>query len=345
MTTSRRTTRRPWVRWSDERLLNVRLCDLGLKIEGTDLQPRVERLYEELAERDIRLRPHVWLSSEWFSPDGIPGIAIPFYLAHDRLIRLEKKMMLGGVDGAGDTQCMRLLRHEAGHCVCTAYRLHYRPIWRETFGSFTQPYPQSYQPKPNSRDFVLHLDWWYAQAHPAEDFAETFAVWLRPHNRWKRLYEGWPAMRKLQRVDQMMQDIARATPPIRQRKLIEPLSEIRMTLGEHYHRKRKQYAQEWPEFFDRDLRKLFTDDPARARGESAAAFFRRERSHIRALVAHWTGVAPYTIEQVLRDMIDRCKELKLRLAHSPARTRTHAMLMITVQTMHHLHRGNYRYAL
>ena len=26
----------------------------------------------------------------------------------------------------------------------------------------------------------MHLDPWYAQSHPDEDFAETFAVWLTP---------------------------------------------------------------------------------------------------------------------------------------------------------------------
>ena len=87
----------------------------------------------------------MWLSSEWFSPDGIPGIAIPFYLAHPRLRKLEHRQILE-VEGGTEGECMRILRHEAGHAIDTAYRLHRRKRWREIFGSFSQPYPDSYRP-------------------------------------------------------------------------------------------------------------------------------------------------------------------------------------------------------
>ena len=196
-----------WEHLGDEELLDVRLCDLPLRIEGTVMEERVNRLYEELAERGIRLKPHVWFSEEWFSPDGVPGIAIPFYLAHPRLMKLERKKM-HQVEGGTDTECMRILRHEAGHVLDNAFRLHYRRQWRELFGSFTQPYPDSYKPKASSRRHVLHLNAWYAQVHPAEDFAETFAVWLTPRSRWRRRYQGWPALRKLEYIDQLMAEIA-----------------------------------------------------------------------------------------------------------------------------------------
>jgi len=335
------------IRWStvtDAKLLDVRMSDMKLNMSRSPVWPRVRRLYDELKSRRIVHRPHVWFSSEWFSPDHIPGIAIPFYLANPRLMKLEERMMLE-VEGGSEAHCMRLLRHEAGHTVCTAYRLNLRRRWQQLFGKYSQPYPAAYQPKPYSRNYVVHFDWWYAQAHPAEDFAETFAVWLRPGSRWRQEYRGWPALRKLEYVDQLMREIADEQPTVRSRRHIEPVGELKMTLREHYQRRRRQLSDEWPEFFDRELRRVFSESTRFARRETAAAFLRRMRPSIREVVAEWTGVPSYTIDQVLRDMIDRCKELKLRVKLTRKEAELHAMLMVTVQTMVYLHRGHYKIAL
>jgi len=163
---------------TDRQLLDLRLCDLPVRIPGTQLEQRLKRLYRELRGRSLEFRPHVWLAEEWFTPDGVAGFAIPFYLAHPRLMKLERSQMLE-VEGATESECMRILRHEAGHAIDNAFRLHARQSWTDTFGSYRVPYPEWYQPQPDSRDYVLNLDAWYAQAHPAEDFAETFAVWLK----------------------------------------------------------------------------------------------------------------------------------------------------------------------
>ncbi|HEX7008649.1 MAG TPA: putative zinc-binding metallopeptidase [Phycisphaeraceae bacterium] len=347
MSQPRRSTtraRRPWwTKLPEGELLDVRLCDLGLKVQGA-LAQRVERLYEELDRKGLGFRPHTWLSSEWFSPDGVPGIALPFYLAHPRLTRLEQKQMLKA-EGAGVAECMRILRHEAGHCIDTAYRLHRRRGWRETFGRFTEPYPQFYRPRPRSRDHVLHLSGWYAQAHPAEDFAETFAVWLQPGSKWRQRYKGWPALHKLEYVDQLMQQIAGQPPAVRSRAQIEPLSQIRTTLRQHYRRKRMYYADEFPDFYDADLRKLFSSEKRYRHHPTAASFLRRIRPQLRQVVAEWTGTHPYTIDQLLRDMIDRSKELRLRLMRSERYTREQAMILVAVQTMNFLHSGYQRVAL
>jgi len=331
-------------RLSDEALLDLRMCDLGLSVETPTLRRRVQRLYDDLERKGLNFRPHAWLSSEWFSPDGVPGIAIPFYLAHPRLAKLEKSRMLQ-VEGGSESQCIKILRHEAGHCIDTAYRLHRRKKWRELFGSFAEPYPEVYNPKPGSRQYVLHLDWWYAQAHPAEDFAETFAVWLSPGSRWRSRYKGWPALRKLEYVDALMKEIAGEPAPVRSRRKVEPLSQDRTPLREHYRRKRRFYADEWPEFYDADLRKLFSDDPKYRDRPNAAAFLRSVRPQVREAVARWTGTHAYTVDQVLRDMIDRCKELKLRLAVPKRQAKTEAMMMVAVQTMSFLHTGKRRVAL
>ena len=223
--------------------LDTRFCDLNLSVRGTQLEQRVARLYSELASQGIRFRPHVWLSTEWFSPDGVPGIALPFYLADPRLTALERRMV-GEVEGMSETEGMKLLRHEMGHVVCTAFRLHYKPSWRQVFGRFGAPYPNVYRPDQSSRDYVLHLDDWYAQAHPAEDFAETFAVWLGRPKRWRREYRGWPALRKLEYVDRLMREhVCGQRPKVTSRRQVEPLRENRTSLRAYYAAKTEHYAK------------------------------------------------------------------------------------------------------
>ena len=327
----------PWVSLSDEALLEYRLCDLGLRTEGTALERRVDRLYDELLRAGLRFRPYVWLSTDWFTPDGHTGFAVPFYLAHPRLTRLELRRMLE-VEGGTETSCMRVLRHEAGHALDTAYRLHFKKDWRETFGSYSRPYPELYRPKPGSRRFVLHLEGWYAQAHPAEDFAETFAVWLKPRSTWRRRYREWPvALRKLEYVDGLMREISGSAPRVRSRARLEPVSQLTMTLGEYYSKKTQRYGVNWSDAYDRDLERLFSSDPRYLSRPSAAAYLRGIRGEIRETVAEWTGTHSYTIDQVLQEMIERCRELRMRLKLSPRRAKTQAILLLTVHTMNCLH--------
>jgi hypothetical protein len=329
--------RRIWARYDDDRLLELRFRDLGLKLERTVIKRRVDRLYDELARRGLRFRPHVWLSTDWFSPDGVPGIAIPFYLAHPRLARLEARQMLE-VEGGSEAACMRILRHEAGHAIDSAYRLHFKKRWRQVFGLYSRPYPRYYRPKPKSRDYVVHLDAWYAQAHPSEDFAETFAVWLKPRSDWRTRYKDWRvARRKLEYVDGLMAQIGDQPQRVKTRERVDPLSRLSQTLGEYYERKRGHYGAEVSDLYDRDLRRLFSDDRRYAGRPSAASFLRSIRKEIRDSVVEWTGTHAYTIDQVLQEMIDRSRELRLRLTTDPSRAKTQAMILLTVQTMNTLH--------
>ena len=323
-------------------MLDERLRNLDLRIERTWLSACVERVQEELEERGIRFRPHVWLSSEWFSPDRIPGIAIPFYLAHPRLIQLERKQMLE-VEGGTEAHCMRILRHEAGHALDTAYRLHFKPEWSKVFGRYSEPYPETYRPRPNSRSFVLHLDSWYAQAHPAEDFAETFAVWLTPRSRWRKRYREWPTVqRKLQYVDRVMKEhVAGQAPRVVSRARVDPANRSSLTLREYYDEKRKRYSVQGNYQYDRDLRRLFSNEPRYANRPTGASVLRSMRREIRTTVAEWTGAPAYTIDQVLQELIDRCRALKLRVAIPASQIKTQATLLSTVQTMTCMHVGRY----
>src|SRR5882757_7114017 len=122
-----------WARLPDEKLLQLRLKDLGVTVEGTWLQGCVDDLHNELGRKGLRIRPHAWISSEWFSSDDTPGIAIPFYLAHPRLMRLERKMIID-VEGGSVPECMRILRHEAGHVIQHAYQFQTRRPCQRLFG-------------------------------------------------------------------------------------------------------------------------------------------------------------------------------------------------------------------
>lgn len=333
-----------WADFSDEELLRTRMCDLDVRVVDTLLEKRVERLGEELQARGISFRPHCWLSDEWFSPDGVPGIGIPFYLAHPRLARLERKQMLD-VEGGTEEWCMRILRHEAGHAIDVAFRLHRRRSWRETFGKFSQPYPDYYDPKPYSKSYVRHLDNWYAQSHPAEDFAETFAVWLKPRSRWRSQYRTWPAIRKLEYIDRLMAQIAGIKPTDISRRHVAPLRQMRRTLAEHYQEKRARYGLDHPDFHDRDLRRVFSDSADDTHHLSAATFLRSMRRELRRTVAKWTGEYQYTIDQVLDEIIERCETLDLKVDREEEPTRGDMLVMLTVQTMEYLHGGHHRLAL
>jgi hypothetical protein len=328
-------------RLTDEQLLDLRLCDLPLKIEGTVLEGRVARLYEELDGRRLAVKPHVWLSEEWFTPDEVPGFAIPFYLAHPRLSRLERKKMLE-VEGGSEKECLRIMRHEAGHAIDNAFHLHGRQRYRELFGSSSCYYPDWYKPRPNSLDFVLHLPAWYAQAHPCEDFAETFAVWMAPGSRWRKRYKDWPALRKLEYVDELMRRLAGKLPPDLSREVVEPLSEIEITLREHYASKQQRYALDWPPEYDRELLRIFAPGPQNKSCPGAAGFLRRHRRRLCKEVAEGTGVHNYAIDQVLAHIINRCRELKLRVCLDQEVAREKALVLLTVQTMKGIDSGYHR---
>src|ERR1700728_3545172 len=260
----------PWTRLSDEELLNLRFCDLKLTIEGSALRRRIGRLYVDVEKRGIHFPPHVWLSEEWFSPDGVPGIAVPFYLAHPRLEQLERRIMREA-EGGNSRWFMRILRHEAGHALDNAYRLRRRKRWREIFGPASLQYPAHYKARPGSRRYVHHLGEWYAQAHPTEDFAETFAVWLKPRSNWRTTYAEWPAFHKLQLVDELMESVRRRRPPGRNRRPVEPISADTRTLAQYYRRRlqrRRHYRRGLAEEL---LRKLFSSDRPRSGAMRASA--------------------------------------------------------------------------
>lgn len=302
----------------DSDLLRCRFCELPIGLANTPVAARVRRLFAELGRRRIQCRPTIWLSEEWFNPDGVVGFAIPFYLAHPRLIRLERDMMLES-EGAADRECMRILRHEMGHAIDEAFQLHRRKDYARVFGPPDRPYPTSYSVEPVSREYVINLNAWYAQAHPVEDFAETFAVWLGSM-RWAARYREWAALRKLQQVEKWMTRFAGRPPLQRQSGPVETLERNERTLAQHYREKRAFYHVADATQYDGALQRLFP--PPLARGDrrryaTASQFLRSLRVPVRRKASDPLGVPAYVVDQILRRFARRARALDLRVTRHP----------------------------
>ncbi|MCS7015050.1 MAG: hypothetical protein NZM42_02885 [Gemmatales bacterium] len=296
-------------------LLNSRICDLNLRIEGSPLEPLIQRLYRELERRQLRFRPQVYLTDGWGCPDRVPIIGVPFYLADRRLARIEEEQT-GEVED--EHYIMMLLRHEAGHAYNYAYRLYERRDWQETFGPFDKPYKDNFRPNPFSKQFVRHIvhhryGRTYAQKHPDEDFAETFAVWLTPRSGWRRRYRYWPAIKKLLYIDQVMKEIRQAAPLVESGKRLAPVEELTLLLAEHYGQRAERYRAEAQGYVDDKLRELFP--PAKTRDSlSASIFLRKYSAIIIAQLSRWSELDEDDAEALLIKMIDRAEVLGLTVA-------------------------------
>jgi len=304
-----------WADYADEALLDLRFSDLGLTSPGPFLEQSLAKVTQELSARGLRLQPRTWLSDEWFSPDGVAGMAMPFYLAHPRLTRLERRFM-NGAEGGSRRECLQLLRHEMAHAFQHAYRFDRRRRWRELFGRSSTPYPTRYQPDPGSRAFVHHLRDWYAQCHPDEDFAETFAVWLQPGSRWRRRYAGWPALVKLEYVDQLMTELSTIPVPKGSRRIIDPLHRLTTSLREHYRERRSRFGMDRPAKMDAPLLQILGRVRAGRPSHRAAPLLRRIRRGVRQSFEPGSAVAAYALEMTYEDLIGRSLTLGLRTTRS-----------------------------
>jgi hypothetical protein len=293
-------------------LLKTRISSLHLAVEGSPLERSVRRLSREMEAKRLRFKPDVYLTDGWGCPDRTPVIGVPFYLADARLARLEEEQ-------AGDIEdqrtIMMLLRHEAGHAVNYAYRLWRRPSWSEIFGPFTKPYRDAFRPDRTSRHYVRHIAAYsygrtYAQKHPDEDFAETFAVWLTPRSNWRERYRNWPVIRKLIYVDRLMKEIRRDSPESRRGRRLRPVDRMNLTLAEHYGKKAERFRRAARGYVDDSLHEAFPS----SRGQvlrPAAALFKRYRDRLIERVVHWSVLTPTEADALLRKLEARAAALGL----------------------------------
>ena len=308
-----RSKRTPWHHLSDEGLLKVRICDLDVKIQGSEIEPRIKQLYQELDDQNILLRPRCYLSEEWLSPNEQVAFGIPFFLAHPRLRALEFRMMFE-VEGGTRSWCMKLMRHEAGHALDHAYGLHRREEWKRVFGSPRQRYdPYFYVADPQSKKHVRNLPDHYAQCHPDEDFAETFAVWLNPNSQWRTRYLGWPAMRKLRYVDRLMRELDGRAAPRRRPVLQAEARTLRATLRTYYLRKFRLYQLSDLSFTVRDMKNIFRSSRAAKPKQLASAFIRQHKRQLVESIASWSGERTTKISRVVANLAKLCEEHRLVL--------------------------------
>ena len=293
-------------------LLKTRISALRLAVEGSPVERFVRRLRREMEAKGFRFKPEIYLTDEWGCPDRSPVIGVPFYLADARLARLEEEQN-GELEDA--RTIMMLLRHEAGHAVNYAYRLWRRPSWTEIFGPFTRPYRDSFRPNRASRHYVRHITAYpygrtYAQKHPDEDFAETFAVWLTPRSKWRERYRNWPVLRKLLYVDRLMKDIRKDVATARHGRRLSPVDRLSVTLAEYYGKKAERFRRDALGYVDDSLHDAF---PA-SRGQvlrPASALFRRYRDRLVERVVHWSVLTPGEAEALVRKLEARAAALRL----------------------------------
>ncbi|HEX6059447.1 MAG TPA: putative zinc-binding metallopeptidase [Gemmatimonadaceae bacterium] len=306
--------------WEQERgaLLGRTISELGLSIRGTPLESLVTQLYAELDAKGVAFHPPVYLSDQWGCPEGTPIIGVPFYLADARLARLEQEV---AVDLESERDSMRYLRHEAGHAINYAYRLHEREDWRALFGRYELPYRDRFHVDPFSRDHVRHILGFYAQKHPDEDFAETFAVWLTPALDWRRRYAGWGALKKLEWVDRVMRQVGQDAPEVPAPGEDDlPVEAMHWTIGEHYAEFEEPVPIGDPAQFDDELLDVFAARDDAPEGEPAAEFLRRHRREVVRRIAYWTGEQTTTVRGFIDHLVGRAEALELRVSGLEAAT-------------------------
>jgi hypothetical protein len=199
-----------------QKLLQSRVCDLTLKVEDT-LFDCLAQVTGELRAKGITFIPGYYLGDDDFwTADRATSVNVPWYLANALLWQLVNDHLF---EWSRD-EVLMYLRHESGHALNYAFEMWKRKDWTQTFGEFRRPYRDVFSSNPWSRDYVRYLHragmYHYAQKHPDEDFAETFAVWLDPASRWRRRYKNWQvALAKLEYVDRIIdvERVCRGTPP------------------------------------------------------------------------------------------------------------------------------------
>jgi hypothetical protein len=303
------TTRRLNLTKKQKELLSRRISDLSLTIRGTRLEALIVDLYQELEKAGISFKPKTYLADEWGCPQGVPVIGIPFYLANPELSKLEGE--LSGIEPEDEKEVMMCLRHETGHAFNYAFRLYRKPEWHRLFGKFSEPYQEEYKPVPFSARFVRHLPGWYAQKHPDEDFAETFAVWLTPGSNWPVHYADTPALAKLLYVDKIVSQYGKKPPIVSEEKLDTPVQELTMTLDSWYEtgKNSNHYKFNLNRTLNNDLLELFPT----GQGQPAADVLRMNSKQLIREVNRWTGMDRKLLKALIAELSDRVQFLGLKI--------------------------------
>jgi hypothetical protein len=324
---------RPW---------HIPIREMGLKIAGSPLEPILADFEGELCQAGItRVGPRFYLSTEWGVPFDTVAIAIPFYLARPDLTDLHAERV-GHVEGTGRDDILRYLRHEMGHVINYAYRLYEDEGWVKHFGAITQPYREDYRPEPFNPRFVRHLPGWYAQKHPDEDWAETFAVWMTPGLDWRTEYADSPtALAKLEFCDRTLKRLRDREPLVTAADLDEDVGELPYSV-EQYYGGQSDGPTPFPKGLDGALRTIFEDSGKGPASRPASALIRRLERDLMANVYRWTGHFPERTRPLLRHLAERADRLgQVYTAEREVPTAAAFTTFVTALAMNYVHHGTY----
>lgn len=301
---------------ASEAVLQARIKDLKLHVAGTPLERLIQQLYSELEAKGISLKPACYLTDQWGCPSGVPVIGIPFYLADPKLHLIEAAL---GEGPESEEDILKYLRHEAGHCFNYAYKLYETDEWQKVFGDYSKPYRDDYKPQPFSRKYVVHISGWYAQKHPDEDFAETFAVWLTPDSDWEKRYKGWGALKKLHYMQSVADSMGRLEPTVTLADHDVDVDDMEETVLDHYRQRRIQdkVDVQLGEHLDQDLRNLF--EASNTNLTPADTLIRAERQALLQAITQYSGVSRSLVSSVLDHLTDRTASLALTVKRDNSR--------------------------
>lgn len=322
---------------SEAAILNMKIKDLPIDENKIPFPEALKKLRLRLKSRGINWTPHIWPSEEWFSPDGITGFAFPFTLLDSKLSRLEKKYV-GFIEGDKEKEFFKLACHETGHAIDNAFHLRRNRKRQNLFGKSSLPYPSSYIPKPHSKCFVKHLPDNYAQAHPEEDWAETFAVWLGDKNAWKRKYFNSSALQKLLLVDEMMKAIRFKSPRVLKNSTPLHFKDDERTLKEYFDWRRESLGLNRRNFFNKKVDTIFKS----SQGECAYVFIKENEHELCQRITNKTGVTKHIAKNITKELGNECKNRDFRLKYSKRRSQKLVMDVLTKHTQEFLDKKRHR---
>lgn len=304
-----------WVTRPEKILLQTPLCDLAGLVDDSLLRELQSSLYEDLERLQIKLRPRLWLSDEWFCPDGLTGFAVPFYLAIPKIQSLMRRFAVIP-EGTQTRLRQQYLRHECGHAIDNAYLLRRSKRRQTLFGKSCTPYPHWYLPLRPEAHFVKHLAPSYAQAHPDEDFAECIAVKLNPHATRALKMGSEKLAQKMALVEELLQGIAGKAPPKIAHREIDPLSGFKTDLGTWLQRRQRLAFRNWKKTWDQQLTRIF---PHQEGGSAAHRILAKHKATLSSQLRSGTSVDAREINWLLDSISRRTHVLNLKTKANPAK--------------------------
>ena len=143
-------------------------------------------------------------------------------------------------------------------------------------------------------------------------------------------------------MDELMRSISRKSTLSRKRNKIEPVTNMSKTLRRHYQEKKDYYGVNIKQFYDQDLLRVFSTVPPQGKRRLAATFLRQIGPKLCIACVQSTGEHPYTISQLLKEIMQRCRELKLYIADEEEVSRMRSAVFLSFLILNYLHKIRHR---